>query len=230
MQRLQSLYRDASGIGSSDQESGSEQASVITKTVGRPVGYFRATHFRVRHDLPKQHSRVTVECVHCNDTMESRNDYMEEHILQKCKKISQKDRKDAEANVKTNIKPTAGKRPATSLSRTSLKKEQQDVGQFLHGKLTKQQQTVINRKLLKFLVMNGISFRAVNSPFFLDFVNSLNVNYIPAGREECHHRLLYCVSSGAALCSRQAAAAPGGGSMHGYVAHLSYVAELGPHC
>jgi hypothetical protein len=76
---------------------------------------------------------------------------MEEHILQKCKKISQEDRKDAEANVKINIKPTAGKRPATSLSRTSLKKEkrgQQDVGQFLHGKLTKQQQTVINRKLL----------------------------------------------------------------------------------
>jgi hypothetical protein len=158
---------------------------------------------------------------------------MEEHILQKCKKISKEDRKDAEANVKINIKPTAGKRPATSLSRTSLKKEkrgQQDVGQFLHGKLTKQQQRVINRKLLKFLVMNGISFKAVNSPFFLDFVNSLNVNYIPAGREECHHRPLYCVSSGAALCSRQAAAASGGGSMYGHVAHLSYVAEQGPHC
>ncbi len=88
-----------------------------------------------------------VECVHCNDTMESRNCYMEEHILQKCKKISQEDRKGAEANVKTKIKPIAGERPATSLSFTSLKKEQ-DVGQFLHGKLNKQQQTVINRKLL----------------------------------------------------------------------------------
>ena len=43
--------------------------------------------------------------------------------------------------------------------------------------MSKQQQTVTNRKLLKFLVMNGIPFGSVNTPFFLDFVASLNVKY-----------------------------------------------------
>ena len=72
------------------------------------------------------------------------------------------------------------------------------MGQFLHGKLSKQQQTAINRKLLKFLIMNGISFNAVNSPFFLDYVGSLNVNYTPAGRDQVITQLLRFVSSGCA--------------------------------
>ena len=40
---------------------------------------------------------------------------------------------------------------------------------------------------MKLHVVNGISFRVVNSPFFLDFIGSLNVDNNPAGRDHSHH-------------------------------------------
>ncbi|CAB4489586.1 unnamed protein product [Rhizophagus irregularis] len=41
----------------------------------------------------------------------------------------------------------------------------------------------INRTLLKFFVCCGISFRVVESPFFTDFINELNVAYDPPFQE-----------------------------------------------
>jgi hypothetical protein len=37
--------------------------------------------------------------------------------------------------------------------------------------------------LLKFFVCCGISFRVVESPFFIDFINELNIAYDPPSRE-----------------------------------------------
>ena len=47
----------------------------------------------------------------------------------------------------------------------------------------------INRALLKFFVCCGISFRVVESPFFIDFINELNVAYDPPSRELLANRL-----------------------------------------
>jgi hypothetical protein len=190
MDRVHDLSRDISGVGSSDQESVSEPCSVKGKPAGRPVGYIRGTHFKQRDDKPKKNNRVIVECIYCSLTMDSRAENLQDHVMEHCKKITRENRREAQKHVEAAIKPTAGKRPPTSLSRTSSKKEkkeQQDVGtgpmgQYLHGALNSRQQTAVNRKLLRFLVMNGIPFRAVDSPFFLDFVGSLNVMYAPAGR------------------------------------------------
>ena len=88
MDRVQKSSRDASGVGPSDQESASTQGSDQAKGAGRPAGYFRANHFKLRPDLPKQHGRVTVECIRCSDTMESRADKMQDHILQHSKRIT----------------------------------------------------------------------------------------------------------------------------------------------
>ena len=179
--------------GSSDQESGSELGSVKQKLLGRPVNYFRATYFKQRDDKPKVQNRVTVECILCTETMESRTEKSQEHVLEKCKKITWEQRAEAEKRVEASVKPTAGKRPPTSLSRTTSKKDRQEqqgvsspMGQYLHGNLTKHQQLAINRKLLRLVVTTGMSFRVVESPFFLDFVASLNVKYNPAG-EHRHH-------------------------------------------
>jgi hypothetical protein len=43
--------------------------------------------------------------------------------------------------------------------------------------------------LLKFFVCCGISFRVVESPFFIDFINELNVAYDPPSRELLANRL-----------------------------------------
>lgn len=47
----------------------------------------------------------------------------------------------------------------------------------------------INRALLKFFVCCGISFRVVESPFFIDFINELNVAYDLPSRELLANRL-----------------------------------------
>ena len=104
--------------------------------------------------------------------------------------VSLEIRRDAVKHVQAVVKKTAGKRPAPSLSRESSKREKKEqymgstgrMDQYLHAPLKGPQQTAINRKLLRFIVMEGISFRAVNSPWFLDPVGSLNVTYKPAGR------------------------------------------------
>ena len=137
MDRVQSLTRDKLGVESSEQESASAQGSAKAKVAGRPVAYFRANHFKTRDDLPTQHSRVKVECIYCTATMDSRNEKSQDHILEHCKEITPEIRKAAANHVMVTVKPTAGKRPATSLSRTSSKKdkrEQQDVGTSCIGR------------------------------------------------------------------------------------------------
>src|SRR5581483_3286974 len=47
----------------------------------------------------------------------------------------------------------------------------------------------INRALLKFFIFCGISFRVVESPFFIDFVNLLNIAYNLPSRELLANRL-----------------------------------------
>ena len=115
---------------------------------------------------------------------------MQDHVLEHCRRITQESRAEAQKHVKVTVNPTTGKRPPMSFSRTSIEKEkrqQLEGGQFLPEELSSQQQTAINRKLLKFLVINGISFRVINSPLFLAFVGSPNVNYNRAGRDHSDH-------------------------------------------
>ena len=47
----------------------------------------------------------------------------------------------------------------------------------------------INRALLKFFVCCGVSFRIVESPFFIDFLQELNAAYNPPSRELLANRL-----------------------------------------
>jgi hypothetical protein len=198
MDRVIDLIDD--NTGSSDQESGSEPGSVKGRSVGRPVGHFRKNYFITLDDVPKKNNRVVVQCKFCHISMDSRADTLQDHILEHCKKVTQETRHVAEKHVQAAIKPTAGKRPPTSLSRTSSKKEKQEqqgastgpMGKFLHAAVKPQQQIAVNRKLLRFLVLNGIPFRAVDSPFFLDFVGSLNITYTPAGGHQIVTQLHLC--------------------------------------
>lgn len=53
-----------------------------------------------------------------------------------------------------------------------------------HGRINR-----INRSLLKLFVCCGISFRIVESPFFIDFVQELNSAYDPPSRDLLANRL-----------------------------------------
>ena len=120
MDRVQSLTRDTSWAGFSDQESASDQGFADAKAAGRLAGDLRTKHFYVRNDLPKQHSRVTVECIHCTAIMDSRADHLRDHVLEHCKSITQENRAEALKQMEVTFKPTVGRRPPTSLSRTYI--------------------------------------------------------------------------------------------------------------
>ncbi len=47
--------------------------------------------------------------------------------------------------------------------------------------LTADEQEVADGKLFRFLAVCGIAFNVVESPFFLDFMQFLRPNYVPAG-------------------------------------------------
>ena len=53
---------------------------------------------------------------------------------------------------------------------------------FDNSKLPEHRQKLFGTKLLWWLVMSGISFAAVQSPFFLAFMRSVRQSYIPAGK------------------------------------------------
>jgi hypothetical protein len=48
----------------------------------------------------------------------------------------------------------------------------------MHSVLVKKE---LDMKLLRLVVMEGLPFRMVDSPWFLDFVQSLRPNYWPVG-------------------------------------------------
>jgi len=126
------------------------------------VGYLRAKHIKLQKKLPMQLSRVAVGCIQYTATMDSCADHMQDHGLERCESVTQENKAEAQKHVEVIIKPTFGKSSPTSLSRAFMKKgkrEQLEVGQSLHGKLSKQQQTAINRKSLMFIIINDTFFR-----------------------------------------------------------------------
>ncbi len=106
--------------------------------------------------------------------------YLKKHCLGECKAITAVQRRECERQIAEDTVPA--KRPATGLSRSSIKKQEADVGQYMHPKVPKQQQAVLNRKMFLMFCMNGISFHVADLPYFLDFVLSLNRSFKPAGR------------------------------------------------
>jgi len=87
--------------------------------------------------------------------MDSCADHLQDHVLEHCKSITQKNRGEAQNHVKVTIKPTAGERPFDCLSRTSMKKKrrkQLEVGHFrMESSVSSSPLSttrVVNRKLL----------------------------------------------------------------------------------
>lgn len=177
MYRVQSLL-DTEEASNSDQGT-SGQSSTFNRG-GRPQNWFRKTHFKDLSDAQGNHNRKVLACKSCGEKVESRILYLQKHCLVDCKVITAVQRRECERQIAEDTVPA--KRPATGLSRSSIKKQEADVGQYMHPTVPKQQQAVLNRKMFLMFCMNGISFHVADSPYFLDFVLSLNKSFKPAGR------------------------------------------------
>ena len=114
---------------------------------------------------------------------------MRKHLLFACKKITP----EVKAEIETHIRKQAiNLEKPTSASRKVLKREagQTPLSQHFDLKgITPNEQKQLDTKLVRMLVMNGVSFSVVQSPWFLDFLQALRPTYIPAGQYACYDLL-----------------------------------------
>ena len=181
MNRLQSLASSGTREDSNDQGSESDQGTSgqALNRGGRPANWFRREQFKDA-DAGGNHNRKIVVCKHCNTAVVSRVQYLQKHCLKECKSIPPEMRSECENKIRQSTVPA--KRPVPGLSRSSVKQQEAEIGQYMHPKLPKQQQAVLNRKLFLLFCMNAIPFHVADSPYFLDFILSLNKSFKPAGR------------------------------------------------
>ena len=175
MQRLQSILNTSQG---SDSDQGTSGQSSTVNRGGRPHNWFRKTHFS-DSDADVKHNRKCVKCKHCSVDVPSRVELLQRHCLKECKRIAPELRRECETQIVGSTVPA--KRPISGLSRSALKQQVEDVGQYMHPKVPRQQQAVLNRKMFMLFCMNGIPFNVADSPYFLDFILSLNQSFKPAG-------------------------------------------------
>ena len=84
MNRVQSLLTGGTQAGSSDQGSDSDQGtsgqSSTLNRGGRPQNWFIRTHFKESY-AEGHHNRKKLQCLHCDQIVESRVDYLQKQCL-----------------------------------------------------------------------------------------------------------------------------------------------------
>jgi len=83
--RVQSLLTGGTQAGSSDQGSESDQETSgqswhCLNRGGRPQNWFRRTHIKESY-AEGHHNRKKLQCLHCDQIVESRVDYPQNHCL-----------------------------------------------------------------------------------------------------------------------------------------------------
>ena len=145
----------------------------------------------IRGDEYKRTRRHSAECLYCPKKFpDGRIEYLTRHTLLECGQ--------APADVKLEIKQRladqatkAAQLAAVDASRSGRKRSKREVkssaGQttlnshFDTRQLTDEENKSLNFKLLRFLVMCGVPFNTVSSPWFLDWVYALRPSHVPAG-------------------------------------------------
>ena len=95
--------------------------------------------------------------------------------MKDCTAITAEMKRECEQQIANSAAPH--KRPATGLSRSSIKQQEAGVGQYMNPKVPKQRQAELNRKMFLLFCMSGIAFHVADSPYFLNFVMNLNKSF-----------------------------------------------------
>ena len=161
----------------SSSSSSSSSSSFFTKKRGRRQDnvweYFEQERDKERHSPAK--------CIFCEKNY-SRGDItqMQGHLANHCVNCPTA----VIRQFQTLIEESQNKKIKRSTDQTSLESFHDVVQPLSQGRVDR-----INRALIKLFVCCGISFRIVESPFFVDFVKELNASYDPPSREILSGRL-----------------------------------------
>ena len=135
---------------------------------------------------PLKSGRTPHKCKFCTWSCDGRVGEAEKHIANVCTKVPQNFQLAAQSRL---VKKTANLPIDTLLTRTS-KRQRNDSGsqQTLTGsgsvdsfRVSSAQKQTWDMALLRWIVMSGLPFNAINSPFFVTWVHSLRPNYRVAG-------------------------------------------------
>jgi hypothetical protein len=165
-------------MAASSSSSSSSSSSISKKKRGRPQDDVWSHYIQGERD---KEGHASSTCIYCNENC-SRGDItmMQGHLANHCQ--------EAPGPVIRKYQSFfEGKQTKTKkrcLSQTSLKDFHDVIEELPQGKIDR-----INRALIKLFVCCGISFRIVESPFFVDFVQELNASYDPPSREVLANRL-----------------------------------------
>jgi len=135
-------------------------------------------------------NRYTANCNFCNIAFpDARLDNIKKHILAECKDVPSEvrstvqDEISKEASAPTLLK-TAVRKAAKRSAQSSL------LDSFDTRAIGPQVQKDLDFSVLRFVVMGGLPFTVVDSPWFLDLVNKLRPAYVPPGRTKLAGHLL----------------------------------------
>ena len=133
--------------------------------------------------------RTPYGCKFCTFTCDGRVADAEKHIANVCTKVPQELQVAAQARVASKadslpVEPLINRSEKRQRTLTGSVKKQQSLtvsGQVDSFKVSTAQKQTWDMGLLRWIVMSGIPFNAVNSPFFVTWVNSLRPNYRVVG-------------------------------------------------
>lgn len=183
---------EAEIINSSDESEATEGAGLRAR--GRPKDPVHK-HFRaVRPKKPGEVADVPAPkkklwCFHCWNPVSKRARDLRKHVLTDCNTIPSEQRDEYRIGFIAKAGPVKAAHAAVPTATRRDSRQADLVGDSFvaKGRVGDALAAVWDRKLLLLVVMCGLSFHMVDSPWFIDYARSLSPNYVPAGRCLAQH-------------------------------------------
>jgi hypothetical protein len=196
---------DESAASRSTSTSAASKSTTSKRSAGRPAAAVRSYFTNIGERNPST-KRYDVSCNLCKCTIRSaRQEAMSAH-LQSCERAST----EIKDEIRAQLAGAAPDATAPTVSRKGLKRPRPAGGQSLvtdSYMSDKPFATTIARsmdlKLLRWLITSGVPFNAVDSNFFLDWVNAISVGrYTPKGQYfMCRHDQYFVVDVTLTACA-----------------------------
>jgi hypothetical protein len=189
-----------------EHEEEEQEANVISDNVdnasvnsarpkgGRPAGILW-NHFKATSPRDPTTRRCNAECLACGAPFKSaRNEVLVAHLQITCNSLTGEARTAITAALAAKaseaVVPTGATREALKKRRTNDSKKL-ITGHFASSvPFTSAENHLHNLKLLRWIVNGGVPFNAMQSTFFLDWVDGIsNHRYIPAGECTCSYSM-----------------------------------------
>ncbi|CAG8669052.1 12305_t:CDS:2, partial [Cetraspora pellucida] len=134
-------------------------------------------------------NRYTAKCIYCNLELPGRPEKLHTHVLT-CDSwpITEKNSylkevtnsiSNSRKKIKKNLISDQESLTDTDGSSSSAVKRQESLVNWYIKPISQDKQAKINKKLLDAIIYSNLSFRVIENPYFLEFLNELEPNYNP---------------------------------------------------